>query len=57
MRSPCCLCVCMCISHIVARQQLSKHVPPEMNTHANMDELLDALYCMRSMSYQRKLGD
>jgi hypothetical protein len=35
MRSPCCLCVRMCIHPtIVTRQRLCKHIPVETNTHA-----------------------
>jgi hypothetical protein len=35
MRSPCCLCVCMCIPLIVAKQRLGKHVPVKTKTHNN----------------------
>jgi hypothetical protein len=35
MRS-CCLCACMCIPPIVARQRICKHVPVAMNTHGSV---------------------
>jgi hypothetical protein len=34
------LCVCICIPPIIARQWLSKHIPPATNTHATVEELL-----------------
>jgi hypothetical protein len=51
MRSPCCLYVCD-LPLNVARQRLGKHVPAATNTRATTEELLDALFSMRSMSYQ-----
>jgi hypothetical protein len=47
----------MWIPTIVARQRLSKHVTAETNTHATIEELLDASFSMRSVSYQRQVGD
>jgi hypothetical protein len=47
MRSPLCLCVSF---PNVARQRPGKHVPAVTNTHATMEELLDAVFSMRSMS-------
>jgi hypothetical protein len=35
----------------VARQRLGKHVPATTNTHET-DELLDAVFSMRFVSYQ-----
>jgi hypothetical protein len=35
----------------VIRQWLGKQVPVAMNTHATTEELLDALFSMRSVSY------
>jgi hypothetical protein len=46
----------VCLHVYVARQQLSKNVTAAMNTHATIEELLDALFSMRSISYQRKAG-
>jgi hypothetical protein len=78
MRSRCCLCVCLCFPHIVARQRLGKNPltvvrqrlgknPPIVarqrldrnitavtNTHATIEELLDASFSMRPVSYQGK---
>jgi hypothetical protein len=42
---------------IVARQRLCINVNAATNTHATIDELLDASFSMRSMTYQRKVGD
>jgi hypothetical protein len=78
MTSRCCLCVCLCISPIVARQglgknplivarqrlgknlpivarhQLSRNVSAVKNTHATIEELLDASVSMWPVSYQGK---
>jgi hypothetical protein len=43
----------MRIPPIVARQRLGKNVTAATNTHAKIEELLDASFSMRSM-YQRK---
>jgi hypothetical protein len=40
---------------IVARQLLSKNVTVATNTDATVEELLDASFSMRSVSYQRKV--
>jgi hypothetical protein len=40
---------------IVARQWLGKNIIAAMNTHATIEELLDALFSMQFMLYQRKL--
>jgi hypothetical protein len=45
------------IPHILARQQLSKNVTMATNTHTTIEGLLDALFSMWSVSYQRKVGD
>jgi hypothetical protein len=42
---------------IVAGQQLGKNVIAATNTHEIIEELLDASFCMRSVSQQRKVGD
>jgi hypothetical protein len=66
MRSRCCLCVrvCLCISPIVARQQLGKNpfigarqrlgrnLTAVTKTHAIIEELLDASFSMWPVSYQ-----
>jgi hypothetical protein len=67
MRSRCCLCVCLCIPLIVARQRLGKNptivarqrlgkknVTKVTNTHATIEELLDASFSMLPVSYQGK---
>jgi hypothetical protein len=41
----------------VARQRLGKNVTAATNTHAKINELLDASFSMRSVSYQRRVGD
>jgi hypothetical protein len=63
MRSPCCLCVCVYPQSLkagiveaeetaAARQRLGKHLPAATNTHVTIEELLDAEFSMRFMSYQ-----
>jgi hypothetical protein len=42
---------------IVVRQWLGKNVTAAMNTHAIIEELLDASFSMQFMSYQRKVGN
>jgi hypothetical protein len=42
---------------IFARQRLGKEVIEATNTHATIEELLDVSFSMRSVSYQRKVGD
>jgi hypothetical protein len=42
---------------IVVRHRLGKHVAAEKNTHATIEELLDAEFSMRCVSYQRKVVD
>jgi hypothetical protein len=42
---------------IVARQRLSINVTVAMNTHPKIEELLDASFSVRSVSYQMKVGD
>jgi hypothetical protein len=42
---------------IVARQRLSKNITAAANTHATIEEVLDASFSMRSVSYQRKVDD
>jgi hypothetical protein len=54
MRSRCCLCVCLCIPPIVARQRLGRNVTAVTNTHATIEELLYASFSMWTMSYQGK---
>jgi hypothetical protein len=52
MRSPCCLCLCMIIpSPIVSRQRLAKVVPAATNTHAPIEELLDASSSSQNFLY------
>jgi hypothetical protein len=42
---------------IVTRQWPSKNVIAATNTHETIEELLDASFSMRSVSYQTKTGD
>jgi hypothetical protein len=66
MRSRCCLCVCVYIHPIVARQWLCK-IPPIVarrrlgrnvtavtNIHEKIEELLDASFSVWPVSYQGK---
>jgi hypothetical protein len=41
----------------VARLRLGTHVPAAIDTHATIEVLLDAVYFMRAVSYQRKVDD
>jgi hypothetical protein len=50
------LCVCMCIAIYLLVNGSIKKLKAETNKHAKL-ELLDASFCMRSVSYQRKVGD
>jgi hypothetical protein len=64
MLTPSCLCVYMCIPLSLldngsvkiplssSRQQLDKTVTAATNTHATIEELLDASFSMRFVSYQ-----
>jgi hypothetical protein len=44
-------------SPISARQQLSKNITAATNTHATIEELLDASFSVQFVLYQRKVGD
>jgi hypothetical protein len=37
---------------VIARQRLGKHFPAATNTRAKKEGLLDAVFSMRSLSYQ-----
>jgi hypothetical protein len=66
MRSRCCVCVCLYISPIVAKQMLGKNPPivsrqrlgrnvaAVTNIHATIDEWLDASFLMWPVSYLGK---
>jgi hypothetical protein len=41
----------------VARQRLGKNITAATNTHAAIELLLDGSFSMRSVSYQRKVGE
>jgi hypothetical protein len=41
----------------VVRQRLGKNVIAATNTHATIEEFLNASLSMQSVSYQRKVGD
>jgi hypothetical protein len=50
--------LCLYVYHlIVVRQRLGKNVTVEKDTHATIEELLDAWFSMRAVPYQKKLGD
>jgi hypothetical protein len=50
--------VCLYVyASIVARSRLGENVTAAMNTYATVEEMLDASFPMRSLSYQRKVGD
>jgi hypothetical protein len=51
------VCVTLCISPIVARQRLVKNVNAETNTHARIEEFLDAFFSMWPVSYHRKVDN
>jgi hypothetical protein len=42
---------------IVALQRFGKNVTAATNTHVTIEELLDALFSIWSVSYQKKIGD
>jgi hypothetical protein len=42
---------------IVARQRLGKNVTAATNTHETIEELLDVSFSIRSVRYERKVGD
>jgi hypothetical protein len=51
MRPPCCLCVT--VSPLdVARQRLGQHVPAAANTQATIEEILEAVFSVRYVSYR-----
>jgi hypothetical protein len=54
MRSRCCLCVCVSVSPIFARQRLGRNVTAVMNTHATIEKFLDASFSVWPVSYQGK---
>jgi hypothetical protein len=39
---------------IVTRERLGKNVTVATNTHATIEEMLDASFCVRSVSFQGK---
>jgi hypothetical protein len=49
-----CVCICLCILPIVARQRLGRNITAVMNTHATIEELLEALFSVWPVSYQGK---
>jgi hypothetical protein len=51
MISRCCLCVCLCIAPIVARQRLGRNFTTVTKTHAAIEELLDTSFSMWPVSY------
>jgi hypothetical protein len=46
------LCQCSMCRPVIARQRLSKNLILAMYTDAKIEELLDASFSMRSISYQ-----
>jgi hypothetical protein len=49
--------VSMCIPPVVAKRRLAKSNNVAINTHATIEEYLDTSFSMRSVSYERKVGD
>jgi hypothetical protein len=50
--------VCLYVyPHIFVRQRLGKNVTVATNTHATIEELMNALFSMWSVSYQRKVDN
>jgi hypothetical protein len=56
-KSPISLYVYTCTSPILARQRLCKNFSAVTNIFAKIEELFDAPFSMRSVSYQRKVAD
>jgi hypothetical protein len=69
MRSHCCVCVCVCLyvyppivagqqfdknPPIVARQRFGRNVTAVTNTHATIEEFLDASFSMWPVPYEGK---
>jgi hypothetical protein len=55
MKSRCCVCACVSVySPIVAMHRLGRNVTAVTNTHATIEELLDASFSMWPVSYQGK---
>jgi hypothetical protein len=46
--------VCLYVYPIIAMQMLDKNVTAARNTHATIEELLDASFSLRFVSYQGK---
>jgi hypothetical protein len=42
----------VCVSPVVARQRLSKHVPAATNTHSTTEKLSHVVFSTHSVSYQ-----
>jgi hypothetical protein len=51
MRLFCYLCVCVSFPN-VARQRFGKHLPAATNTPATIEELIDSVFSLRSVSYK-----
>jgi hypothetical protein len=50
--------LCLYVYHsLVARQRLGKNFTTATNTQATIEELLDASFPMKSVTYQRKVGN
>jgi hypothetical protein len=47
----------LCFYVYVASQRLGKNFTSARSTQATIEELLDASFCMQSVSYARKVGD
>jgi hypothetical protein len=54
-KSPLSICVPVFIFPTVAKQRHGKNVRAATNTHVTIEELLDASFSVRSVSYQRKV--
>jgi hypothetical protein len=51
------LSVYLCVPPIVARKRLGKHIPAATNAKERIEELLDAVFFLRSVSYQIICGE
>jgi hypothetical protein len=51
------VCMSVCFPPFIAKKRLDKNIIAATNTHATIEELLDGVFSMQSVSYQRKAGE
>jgi hypothetical protein len=52
------ICVSVGVSPLIfPRQRQGKYIPEEVNAHATIEELLVVSFSMRSVPYERTIGD